>query len=171
MPGAALMRMLAQVWGSPLPGLLSTHDRHLDGNIGDGAGLRAGAMSWPMNSGVGGSIPNGQVVMNHSSLIAVLLAIATSAAAAIPPPDGPFFDAMTWPASLKQASTKGVTLGELRVQFEETTLSQVRRSASIGTSGRCCREHLLALLHHFRLWRSGKNLDHLEWRDGWQRRW
>jgi hypothetical protein len=70
--------------------------------------------------------------MNHSPLIAVLFVIATSAVAAIPPPDGPF-DVMTWPASLKQASTKGVTLGELRVRFEETTLSQVVRSASIGT--------------------------------------
>jgi hypothetical protein len=72
--------------------------------------------------------------MNHSPLTAVLLAVAmTSAVAATPPPHGPVFDAMTWPATLKQASTKGVTLGELRVQFEETTLSQVERAASIGT--------------------------------------
>jgi hypothetical protein len=48
-----------------------------------------------------------------------------------PPPSLPF-ESMDWPASMKNEPTKGITLGTLRVTFETTTLTDVRKAASAG---------------------------------------
>jgi len=52
--------------------------------------------------------------------------------ASTPPPHLPFQD-VHWAASMKSPPTRGIALGKLYVEFEKTTLADVRHAASIGT--------------------------------------
>jgi hypothetical protein len=66
-------------------------------------------------------------------LAATALACVVSGAvfAKTPPPAEPF-ESRTWPASMTKEPSAGITFGELRVRFEETTLDEVKRAASSG---------------------------------------
>lgn len=70
--------------------------------------------------------------MNRSTLFFGLFSVAFGATAAVPPPKEAF-DAVGWPASLKEAPSESLTLGTFVIQFEKTTLAQVMSEASIGT--------------------------------------
>jgi len=70
--------------------------------------------------------------MIRSSLFFGSFSIAFIATAAVPPPRGAF-DAVEWPASLKEAPSTSATFGAFVIQFENTTLAQVMNEASIGT--------------------------------------
>jgi hypothetical protein len=52
-------------------------------------------------------------------------------ARAEPPPSLPF-TTVDWVASMPKAPTKGVSLGDFRIQFEATTLGEVQRAVSVG---------------------------------------
>jgi hypothetical protein len=69
--------------------------------------------------------------MKRLLLLVGFLEIAAVAIAATPPPEQPF-ESRDWPATLSKAPSTGVTLGVLRIQFEQTTLDQVRRQALQG---------------------------------------
>lgn len=58
------------------------------------------------------------------------MASVTSSAGA-PPQKSPFED-MPWNATLKSRPTSGINMGSLRVKFEETTLNNIRTTASAG---------------------------------------
>ena len=58
-------------------------------------------------------------------------AASAGAVAATPPPTQPF-ESIDSPPTLVRKATAGVYLGGLRILFEKTTLSQVRRAASVG---------------------------------------
>jgi hypothetical protein len=61
-----------------------------------------------------------------------LLAMSSISTAATPPPATPI-DPHPWQkALLKEKPTHGISMGSLFVQFEKTTLDDVRRAASLG---------------------------------------
>lgn len=63
---------------------------------------------------------------------ALPLTVAAGAIAATPPPNGPPWTVVNWPASLSKTPTTGISLGKLRIQFETSTLEQVRRTVHLG---------------------------------------
>lgn len=56
---------------------------------------------------------------------------AVAPSSTTPPPTQPF-ESITWPATRATEPTKGVTLGDFRVEFESTKLEDIRQKASRG---------------------------------------
>ncbi len=71
------------------------------------------------------------MLVKRPLLLGAVVAFAVPANAE-PPPRLPF-RSVDWAASMTKEPTKGVTLGDFRVDFEQTTLGDVRRVASVGT--------------------------------------
>ena len=71
--------------------------------------------------------------MHHLCAISFGILILASAPsfADTPPPKTPFADQL-WKATLKNKPTTGLRMGSLRVQFEKSTLNDVRQAASAG---------------------------------------
>jgi hypothetical protein len=65
------------------------------------------------------------------SIFGIVLGASSNAYAQTPPPAAPF-DAMTWKATLKRKPPTTLQMGTLRIQLEQTTLDEVRRTASVG---------------------------------------
>ena len=61
----------------------------------------------------------------------MLIAASATSSADTPPPKTPF-DSQSWKASLKEKATDGMTMGSLRVKFEQTSLDDIRRAVSAG---------------------------------------
>ena len=61
----------------------------------------------------------------------LLMAASNSSVAATPPPETPFHP-HSWQNPALKRPTSGINMGALHVQFEKTTLDDVRRSASAG---------------------------------------
>ena len=64
--------------------------------------------------------------------IALPLTVSAGTIAATPPPHGPPWTVVDWPASLSEKPSTGISLGKLRIQFETTTLEQIRRTMHLG---------------------------------------
>ena len=61
-----------------------------------------------------------------------LVAESVAVIAATPPPEKPI-DPRPWQKAVEKATpTKGLNMGSFRVQFEKTTLDEVRRAALAG---------------------------------------
>jgi len=71
-------------------------------------------------------------ISHHSTVAVLLLAICATTEAATPPPSWPFSD-REWPATLMTKPSTGMSLGAFRVEFEKTTLEEVRLAANSGT--------------------------------------
>ncbi len=67
----------------------------------------------------------------HALLLGVLMSVSFSSVATTPPPTPPF-DTITWKATMKHRPSTGLQMGTFRIQFEKTTLDEIRRSAAIG---------------------------------------
>jgi hypothetical protein len=66
-----------------------------------------------------------------SLLLSGAVVAVVANASAEPPPTQPF-ESMDWVASMKTEPTKGLDLGHFRIEFEKTTLSDVRRAVAAG---------------------------------------
>ena len=66
----------------------------------------------------------------------VALLLSSPVGGTTPPPHGPSYDAITWPMSMHMAPAHGVSLGNFRIAFEETTLDAVRVRAGGTVSHR-----------------------------------
>lgn len=68
-------------------------------------------------------------VVNRSLLFAAATSVGVACAQS--PPRQPF-DSVNWPASMAKAPVSGFALGGFNVQFERTTLNDVKRAVSLG---------------------------------------
>jgi hypothetical protein len=73
--------------------------------------------------------------MNHGEYrqlaIIILTGVTAISSAQTLPPTVPF-KVMNWKATMKQSPVTGLQMGTLPVQFEKTTLAEVRRAAAVG---------------------------------------
>jgi hypothetical protein len=67
------------------------------------------------------------------SRLLLLSAIAVVAIARAELPPSLPFEWTDWAASMKKEPTKGLDLGNFRIEFEKTTLSDVQRAVAAGT--------------------------------------
>jgi hypothetical protein len=70
--------------------------------------------------------------MTRALIVALVFFVAASVIAATPPPNGPPWTVIDWPATLDKSPSTGISLGKLRIRFEMTTLEQVRFAISSG---------------------------------------